>query len=310
MQETTPLLTIMFHGFAMALADSVPGVSGGTIAFILGFYERFLTALHDFFGRNAQKRRSAFVYLTKFGICWCVGMGASVLALARVFETNIYVLSSLFIGLTVAAIPFILKEERDSIRGHGACLPFGVLGAVIVAGMTALRTGFAGFGTVDFAALLPWQYAYLLIAGVLAISAMLLPGISGSTFLLILGIYVPAISAIKEVMILHLNYLPGLIALALGVLTGIIFAAGWIRWSLQRYRPQMVWLILGLLVGSPYAIVMGPATLELPQPPLSIATFHIPAFAAGVALLCGLEWLKVAMEKQAASDNSARCNAA
>ena len=69
----------MLHGMSMALADSVPGVSGGTIAFILGFYERFLGSLHDFFGRDNARRKDAALYLLKFGLGWILGMGGSVL---------------------------------------------------------------------------------------------------------------------------------------------------------------------------------------------------------------------------------------
>lgn len=59
----------------MALADSVPGVSGGTIAFILGFYDRFLNALHSLFGKDADARKSAIIYLLKLGLGWIFGMG-------------------------------------------------------------------------------------------------------------------------------------------------------------------------------------------------------------------------------------------
>ena len=65
----------LFHGFCMALADSVPGVSGGTIAFILGFYDRFLNALHDLFGKDPAARRPALRYLVKLGAGWVIGMG-------------------------------------------------------------------------------------------------------------------------------------------------------------------------------------------------------------------------------------------
>lgn len=62
------MILTAIHGFCMALADSVPGVSGGTIAFILGFYDRFLDALHSLFGRDAAARKSAILYLLKLGV--------------------------------------------------------------------------------------------------------------------------------------------------------------------------------------------------------------------------------------------------
>lgn len=69
------MILTAFHGFCMALADSVPGLSGGTIAFILGFYDRFLDALHSLFGRNADAWRAAVRYLLKLGAGWVIGMG-------------------------------------------------------------------------------------------------------------------------------------------------------------------------------------------------------------------------------------------
>ena len=82
-----------FHGFCMALADSVPGVSGGTIAFILGFYDRFLDALHQLFGTDTDARRAAVRYLLQLGLGWVVGMVASVAALAELFASQVYFMS-------------------------------------------------------------------------------------------------------------------------------------------------------------------------------------------------------------------------
>ena len=282
----------------MALADSVPGVSGGTIAFIMGFYERFLTALHKLFGKDKAERREALLYLIKFAVGWGIGMGGSVLLLSHIFESNIYFLSSLFLGLTVSAIPFIIYEERNSLRCHYQWLLFTVLGAALVIALTAIRGSSVGIGNIDFMNLSISGYGYLLFSGVLAISAMLLPGVSGSTMLLILGVYVPAISAVRELLHLQMQYLPGVIVLAVGVLVGIIFAAKLIRVGLSRFRPQMIYLIIGLMLGSLYAIVMGPTTLDSPQAPLGMNSFNILAFAIGIAVLVGLELLKRYVESR------------
>lgn len=69
------MILTAIHGFCMALADSVPGVSGGTIAFILGVYDRFLDALHSLFGKDKAARRAAVGHLLKFGAGWVIGMG-------------------------------------------------------------------------------------------------------------------------------------------------------------------------------------------------------------------------------------------
>ena len=134
----------------------------------------------------------------------------------------------------------------------------------------------------------------------LAISAMLLPGISGSTLLLIFGVYMPLIGAVKVVLHLHLQYLPGIAAVAIGILLGIIFASKLIRRALENYRCQTVYLIQGLMVGSLYAITMGPTTLDLPQPPPAVSSFRIIAFLLGVFLLSALEWIKHLSESRLA----------
>ncbi len=110
------MLLTAFHGFCMALADSVPGVSGGTIAFILGFYDRFINALHALFRGSSTQRKKACFYLAKLGVGWCIGMGSCVVLLSRLFEQNIYFMSSLFLGLTVCSIPFVAAAEQAALK--------------------------------------------------------------------------------------------------------------------------------------------------------------------------------------------------
>lgn len=86
------------NGFCMALADSVPGVSGGTVAFIMGFYDRFIGSVHNFAFGKMKEKKSALGYLAKLGIGWTAGMVLAVLALSALFEGRIYIVSSLFIG--------------------------------------------------------------------------------------------------------------------------------------------------------------------------------------------------------------------
>ena len=97
---------------------------------------------------------------------------------------------------------------------------------------------------------------------------------------------------IKAFLGLDLSVMPGLIALGLGVIAGIGLSIHAIRAALRKYRSQMVWLILGLMAGSLYAIVMGPAGLDAPQPPVSLQSFDWPGFILGIFLLLGLEALR------------------
>lgn len=89
------------RGFCMALADSVPGVSGGTVAFLLGFYDRFIDSIDDLLLGNMEKKKSALLFLVKLGIGWVTGMILAILLLSRVFESHIYAISSLFIGFII-----------------------------------------------------------------------------------------------------------------------------------------------------------------------------------------------------------------
>ena len=289
------MILTAFHGFCMALADSVPGVSGGTIAFILGFYDRFLNALHDLFGKDGAARRAALGYLLKLGIGWGGGMVACVLALSSLFERNIYFMSPLFLGLTLASIPFIAIAEGPALRELRHA-PFAALGRAVVVGLALLRGGASALGSVSFTALSPLPLLYIFLSGAVAITAMVLPGISGSSILLIAGVYLSAIQAVRGVLHLNLAALPGLFALGFGVLAGVALSIRAIRTALRRYRSQMVWLILGLMLGSLYAIANGPASLNVSMPPLSLMTFDAPAFLLGAAVLLGLELLRKRIE--------------
>lgn len=285
------MILTAIHGFCMALADSVPGVSGGTIAFILGFYDRFLNALHSLFGKDADARKSAIIYLLKLGLGWIFGMGACVLTLSRLFEAHIYFMSSLFLGLTLASFPFVLRAEKKSLRGQERYAPFALFGLLLVVLLTLLRANTVGVA-IRFAGAPVWMLGYIFLSGAVAITAMVLPGISSSTILLIAGVYLPAIQAIRAFLGFDFSVFPGLCALGLGMIAGVGLSIHAIRAALRKYRSQMVWLILGLMAGSLYAIVMGPAGLDAPQPPVSFETFDLPGFALGVAILLGLELLR------------------
>ena len=192
-----------FHGLCMALADSVPGVSGGTIACILGFYDDLLRALQGLFNGKGPVRRQSLRALLRFGIGWGVGMAACILALAELFELHVYFMCSLFLGLSAAAFPLVARAERGALRNTARYAPLG-----------------------------------------------------------------------------------------LGTAAGAALAVRAIRAELRRFRSQMVWLILGLMAGSLYAIVMGPAGLQTPQTPVSLQTFSLPGFLLGAAVLLLLELLR------------------
>ena len=247
----------------MALADSVPGVSGGTIAFILGFYDDFIGSLNSLISKNStEDKKKSLIFLIKLGIGWVTGMILSVLILSSIFDEHIYSISSLFTGFIIVAIPLIMREERDSLVGKYKNIIFTVIGALIVGLITYFNPSGSNGGLNLSLEHLNFSIGiFVFIAGMIAISAMVLPGISGSTLLLIFGLYTGIISAIKEVLSLNFSYLPVLIIFGLGVIVGILSTIKIIKFLLNKYRSAMIYLILGLMLGSIYAVFMGPTTL-------------------------------------------------
>ncbi len=288
------------RGFCMALADSVPGVSGGTIAFILGFYDDFIGSLNSLVSKDPlDEKKNSIFFLFKLGIGWVTGMIISVLFLSSVFESEIYSISSLFIGFIIVSIPIIIREEKDSIVGNYKNIIFCILGILIVSLITYFNpssgTGGLNLSTSNLSVGLG---LYVFFAGMIAISAMVLPGISGSTLLLIFGLYTGIISAVKEVLTFNFSYLLVLVIFGFGVLTGIVSTIKVIKYLLGKYRSAMIYFIIGLMIGSLYAVFMGPTTLEVPKTAMNLETFSPIFFLIGGGLLVILEKSKDFFEKK------------
>ena len=293
-QEVFYMLREGMNGFCMALADSVPGVSGGTVAFILGFYDRFIGSINDFVFGNMEKKKTSFSYLVKLGIGWMTGMVLAVLLLSSLFESYIYTVSSLFMGFIAGSIPLIIREEKESFGGSRNILKgigFCIAGILVVAGIAWLN-GKTGVASMDLGQFHIGTGIRLFFIGMIAISAMFLPGISGSTLLLIFGAYIPVITAVRGLLGMDFSYLPLLIFFGLGVLTGAVTVVKGIQFCLEKFRTQSVYAILGMMIGSFYAIIQGPATLKVPQPVMGFGNFQILAALVGLALVLGMQLMK------------------
>uniref|UniRef100_UPI00262AC11C DUF368 domain-containing protein n=1 Tax=Terrisporobacter sp. TaxID=1965305 RepID=UPI00262AC11C len=271
------------RGFCMALADSVPGVSGGTIAFILGFYDDFVNSLNNIISQDKSDRIGALKFLSKIGVGWVSGFILSVLFITSIFEKNIYEISSLFLGFIIASIPLIVKSERKTLTNNKKNIIFLVLGIIIVFAIYYYNpmTGSGASFSIKVDNLSLSFIAYIFISGMIAVSAMVLPGISGSTILLIFGLYTPILYGIEQILKLNFNYLPGIIIFGCGVLLGILGTVRIVRSLLRKFRGQTIYCIIGLMIGSIYAVIMGPTSLEIPKSPMSISTFSILFFAIG-----------------------------
>ena len=290
MKKIKEYIINFINGFCMALADSVPGVSGGTVAFILGFYDKFIISLDDLFRGDKNKKLEAFIYLFKIGIGWGVGFVLATLFLTSLFESHIYEMSSLFIGFIIFALPLVIKEEIKSLKGKYHNLIFMLLGALLVVLITYLNRE-SGSG-INLDSLNVGTIIYVFLSGMIAISAMILPGISGSTILLIFGVYIPILTKIKAFLSLDFSVLPILIVFGLGVICGVLFFTKLLRKCLEKKRSATMYAILGMMLASIYSIVMGPTTLEIPKELLTFDSFKILYFVLGGIIIFGLEGLK------------------
>ena len=295
------------QGFCMALADSVPGVSGGTIAFLLGFYDDFIGSLNNIVSKDKEKRKSALTFLIKIGIGWVIGFIMAILFITSVFESHIYQISSLFIGFIVFAIPIIVMEEKDCLKKLINII-YVVIGAAIVAAITYFSNESILSDGIDLSigGLNVGIVLFLFFAGMIAISAMVLPGISGSTILMIFGLYIPVTTAVKDVLHLKFEYIPALIVFGVGIIIGALLVVKGIKKMLEKYRSQTVYLIIGLMLGSLYSIAMGPTTLKNDEgvlknlDMLSFDNFSWIFFIIGGAIIFGLQALKSFMKKKEA----------
>lgn len=210
---------------------------------------------------------------------------------------NIY---SIFIGFIIFSIPLICKEEKETINGHASHILYAILGFVVVVLITYFNPANQTEGislslnTFSFGIAL-----YVFVAGAIAISAMILPGISGSTLLLIFGLYAPIISSIKEILTFNFTPLPLVFCFGIGVIVGILSVVRLIRKLPKTRRSELIYLILGLMVGSLYAVVMGPTTLDIPHALLTFQNFSLIFFLIGGLIILGLERLKILCIKKA-----------
>ena len=131
----------VIRGFFMALADSVPGVSGGTIAFLMGFFDKFINSLNYLLKGTKEEKIKSIKFLAKLFLGWIIGMGLAVTILANLFDKEIYKMSSLFLGFIIAAIPVMIIEEKETVKGKYVNIIWAIVGALAVILLSSLKMG-------------------------------------------------------------------------------------------------------------------------------------------------------------------------
>ncbi len=284
-------ILIILTGLLMALADTMPGLSGGTICFIMGYYDKLLSSIKDLL--NKDKRRSALTFLIKIGVGWIVGLVVGVLVIEKLLATNPYMMISFFLGLVIISIPMTFKSEVKYLKDYKNCY-FAFIGAILVILISSAGSGI----NLNLGDSLPiWVYGYAFIVAVCAISAMLLPGISGSTILLIFGIYQLVLTNIKT-LITDFNFqsFGFLLVFGLGVLFGAFFISKIISNAFKNHRSKVLYFIMGLLIGSIYAIYNSAPLIEGVDgnnfAPFTLDNLNIIALILGIFAIIGIEIIK------------------
>ena len=273
----------VFQGFMMALADSVPGVSGGTVAFLMGFYDALIGALRHIASPDRRARLRAHRFLLLLGSGWAAGMALAMLTLNGVMAKYSCAVSSLFLGFVLASIPTVAWKERGCLLGHLNAAPMIAAGFALVFAVTYFSTHSAL--DVSLTQLTPLSALLLFVAVAAAISAMILPGISGSSLLMTFGLYVPLVARINALLHGDFSALPIVAVFGLGALLGLLGFVQLLNRALKRRRAQVMYAVLGMMAASLYAVVMGPTTLDVPQPALSAGNFSILWFLIGCGVI-------------------------
>ncbi len=254
MSKDTPrsYLLLYLKGIAMGAADVVPGVSGGTIAFIAGIYERLLNALRSFGPQiwlifrqsgvqGVWRHIDGTFLLVLFG-----GILTSIVTLASLISHLLEVYPELiwafFFGLILGSVWLIATQIRQRTSAVWICLVLGTLAAYMITELSPREMEVTLFT--------------LFFSGMIAICAMILPGISGSFILLVMGMYAPILAAVKS---LHFSVL---FVFACGCVVGLLSISHFLSWMLRRFHDVTLALLTGIMLGSLNKIWPWKQTLE------------------------------------------------
>jgi len=250
----TDYLVIIFKGIAMGAADVVPGVSGGTIAFISGIYEELIESI-DKVGLGVFKvwKQDGFKAAWKsinggFLLALFSGIAISILSLAKLIKWLLHnepvLLWSFFFGLVLASILYIAKQ----IKGWSTKIILAIIVTSILSYFITLAEPFAS----------PDSSIYLLFCGFIAIIAMILPGVSGAFILLILGAYQTAIDTINNLIEgvttgnidLFKDAFFKFCLLAIGALIGLKVFSKALNWMFKHQKNLTLAILTGFMIGS------------------------------------------------------------
>ncbi len=292
MRSPLSLLRNAAYGLLMGGADIIPGVSGGTMALIVGIYEALVSAISSLVsvGLAAIRFDGTAVRAHWQEVPWSLllplgaGIVGAVVVGARVIpalmQSHPHQMNGLFLGLVGASliVPALRMERATSV--HGVLAAGCAIGAFYLTGLPLLDTAAPG---------LPRVFA----SAAVSICAMILPGISGAFLLKALGIYEPTLTALNGLVALNLSHAPYVLTFCLGAASGLGAFAKLLDWLLTHRHDATMAALLGLIAGALRALwpyVDAGRILRLPEPGepvLSVALLSLAGFGAVLALIVG-----------------------
>ena len=250
-------IILMLKGAVFGVANIIPGVSGGTIALTMGIYEDFISSISNFF----NKPKKSLKFLLPFGI----GAALSILLMSKLisfcldkfpFPTTLF-----FVGLILGGAPMLTKKvKKKKIKPTN--LGIATLTFSIVMTMFFMKSGNNFVNLVNPNLLM---YLVLGLVGMIAAATMIIPGVSGSFVLMLLGFYEPIVNTVGDLTNFS-NLAHNLLILApfgLGVLVGIILIAKLIEFLFKKYEVPTYYAILGFVIASIITLILGAISTKL-----------------------------------------------
>ncbi|MGG1686069.1 DUF368 domain-containing protein [Pseudalkalibacillus sp. NRS-1564] len=235
----------IYRGLLMGVSDLIPGVSGGTIAMVLGIYRRLISGINGLMSKNWKKELGFFIPLL-------IGVGLALLLVSQLMEKLLEHYPQptffFFIGLIIGVVPFLLKKvdyKKTFEPFHYGLL---IVAAILIASTLFLKGD--GSGEV-MKSLSMVDYIILFFSGWLASTAMILPGVSGSFVLLLLGSYQTVIHGLSSFQI------PLLLTVGAGIIIGLSLTGKVIAHLLSKYTVSTYAVMIGLVIGSVVVLYPG-----------------------------------------------------
>lgn len=247
-------LILLVKGFIMGIANIIPGVSGGTLAMTLGIYEQFITSISHFF-KNLKENLHFLIPIV-------LGIGLAIVTMSRVIDYS-YVHFPLpttlfFVGLVLGGIPMIYSKIKNEKKIKASNIIIFLMTFSLVIFMSVTGMIFTSLQDVNLSSLTIIGYLILFLVGVIVASTMVIPGVSGSLMLMLLGYYYPIISLIKSITkfenLGHNIVVAGVFGV--GVLVGIVAISKLIEFLFSKYEKKFYFGVLGFIVASAPAIII------------------------------------------------------